>query len=179
MAYIHELSQVGLTSLGIAKFCQVPWPRCAPIRGNCWKNGAAPVSKLQRSQPRNAYQRVVKTSAIEDENLDTAEVRSSIARWLGIEVAGLPKPSRHVEGVVEMMVDATTNFAPELTEERLFEWHASLFPTGRNRMTPIAVGQWRPAEAGPMQVVSGPLGKERVHFQAPAAERLSTERADR
>lgn len=118
---------------------------------------------------------VVKTSAIEDENLDTAEVRSSIARRLGIVIAGLPKASRRVEGVVEMMIDATTNFAAELTEERLFSWHASLFPTGRDQMTPIAVGRWRSAEAGPMQVVSGPLGKERVHFEAPKVELLPTE----
>jgi Fic family protein len=118
---------------------------------------------------------VVKTSAIENENLDTGEVRSSIARRLGIDIGGLTKPSRRVDGVVDMMIDATANFAAELTEERLFRWHASLFTAGKKGSSAIAVGEWRPAEAGPMQVVSGPLGKERVHFEAPSAERLSTE----
>ena len=118
---------------------------------------------------------VIKTSAIENENLDTAEVRSSVARRLGIDTGGLPKASRQVDGVVEMMFDATTNFAAELSEERLFGWHTSLFPTGRKGLTPLTVGQWRSAESGPMQVVSGPLGKERVHFAAPAAERVPTE----
>ena len=118
---------------------------------------------------------VVKSSAIEGETLDADEVRSSIARRLGLDTAGLPQPSRSVEGIVEMMLDATQHFAAELTDERLYGWHASLFPTGRSGMNRIAVGQWRPAEAGPMQVVSGPLGNERVHFEAPAAERLATE----
>ena len=118
---------------------------------------------------------VVQSSAIEGETLNANEVRSSIARRLGLDAAGLPQPSRNVEGIVEMMLDATQNFAAELTEERLCGWHASLFPTGRSGMSRIAVGQWRPAEAGPMQVVSGPIGKERVHFQAPAAERLNAE----
>jgi Fic family protein len=118
---------------------------------------------------------VVKSSAIEGETLDADEVRSSIARRLGLDTAGLPQPSRSVEGIVEMMLDATQKFAAELTDERLYGWHASLFPTGRSGMNRIAVGQWRPAEAGPMQVVSGPLGKERVHFEAPTAERLALE----
>ncbi len=98
---------------------------------------------------------VVKSSAIEGENLDPEEVRSSIARRLGLDVAGLPKPGREVEGVVEMMLDATRNFDRPLTAERLFGWHAALFPTGRSGMHRITVGAWRTAEAGPMQVVSG------------------------
>ncbi len=118
---------------------------------------------------------VVKSSAIEGETLDVDEVRSSIARRLGLDAAGLPQPSRSVEGVVEMMLDATQNFAADLTAERLYGWHASLFPSGRSGMNRIAVGQWRPAEAGAMQVVSGPIGKERVHFQAPEAKRLDEE----
>jgi Fic family protein len=118
---------------------------------------------------------VVKSSAIEGEKLDTEEVRSSLARRLGLDLAGLPTPSRHVEGIVEMMLDATTNFSIELTAERLFRWHAALFPTGFSGMSPIAVGQWRPPEAGPMQVVSGPLGRERIHFEAPPADRLAGE----
>jgi Fic family protein len=118
---------------------------------------------------------VVKSSAIEGENLDTDEVRSSIARRLGLDVAGLPRPGREVEGIVEIMLDATRNFAKPLTEERLYGWHAALFPTGRSGMYRITVGGWRTGRAGPMQVVSGPMGKERVHFQAPDAERLAGE----
>jgi len=118
---------------------------------------------------------VVKSSAIEGENLDSKEVRSSISRKLGLDVAGLVKSGREVEGVVEMMLDATRNFDKPLTAERLFGWHAALFPTGRSGMHRITVGGWRIGEAGPMQVVSGPIGKERVHFQAPEAERLKDE----
>jgi len=118
---------------------------------------------------------VVKSSAIEGENLDPEEVRSSIARKLGLEVAGLPEPGRRVEGVVEMMLDATRDFDQPLTAERLFGWHAALFPTGRSGVRRITVGAWRTGEAGPMQVVSGPIGREKVHFQAPGAERLEGE----
>jgi Fic family protein len=118
---------------------------------------------------------VVKSSAIEGEHLNSEEVRSSIARRLGLDVAGLPRPSREVEGVVEMMLDATRNCDAPLTEERLFGWHAALFPTGRSGMHRITVGAWRTGDAGPMQVVSGPMGRERVHFQAPDAKRLKTE----
>jgi Fic family protein len=118
---------------------------------------------------------VVKSSAIEGEFLDPDQVRSSIARRLGVDAAGLPPASRLVEGVVEMMLDATQNFTSELTQERLFAWHAALFPTGHSGMSPIAVGQWRPKEAGAMQVVSGPIGREKVHFEAPGAERLAAE----
>jgi Fic family protein len=118
---------------------------------------------------------VVKSSAIEGEYLNPEEVRSSIARKLGLDAAGLPKPGREVEGVVEMMLDATRNFDVPLTAARLFDWHAALFPTGRSGMHRITVGAWRTGEAGPMQVVSGPVGKEKVHFQAPRAENLERE----
>ena len=118
---------------------------------------------------------IVRSSAIEGERLATEEVRSSVARRLGLDVAGLPTSNRAVEGVVEMMVDATRHYDQPLTRERLFAWHAALFPTGRSGMHSITVGAWRDASAGPMQVVSGPLGKERVHFQAPSAERLDGE----
>ncbi|KAA3614219.1 MAG: Fic family protein [Planctomycetota bacterium] len=121
---------------------------------------------------------VVKSSAIEGQNLDPKEVRSSLARKLGLETAGLPTPSREVDGVVEMMVDATQNFAGPLTAERLFGWHAALFPTGRSGMRRITVGAWRTKEDGPMQVVSGAIGRERVHFEAPGADRLETEMAN-
>ncbi len=118
---------------------------------------------------------VVKSSAIEGEHLDPEEVRSSIARKLGLDVAGLPEPGRAVEGIVEMMLDATQNFEAPLTAERLSSWHAALFPTGRSGMSRITVGAWRIAESGPMQVVSGPIGREKVHYEAPAAERLEAE----
>ncbi len=118
---------------------------------------------------------VVKSSAIEGESLNPEEVRSSIARRLGIDIAGLTPASRDVEGVVEMMLDATQQFAKPLTKDRLFDWHAALFPTGRSSMHKITVGGWRTGEAGPMQVVSGPIGKENVHFEAPAAERVEKE----
>lgn len=118
---------------------------------------------------------VVKSSAIEGEVLNPDEVRSSIARRLGLDVAGLPKAGRDVEGVVEMMLDATRNFDAPLTKKRLCDWHASLFPTGRSGMRRIKVGGWRTKAAGPMRVVSGPVGRERVHFEAPEAGRLNSE----
>jgi Fic family protein len=118
---------------------------------------------------------VVKSSAIEGENLNPDEVRSSIARKLGLGVAGLPEPGREVDGIVEMMLDATRNSGTPLSAERLFNWHAALFPTGRSGMGRITVGAWRTGEADPMQVVSGPVGKERVHFEAPQADRLEGE----
>ena len=118
---------------------------------------------------------VVNSSAIEGEQLDPHEVRSSIARKLGLDVAGLPLPSRNVDGVVEMMLDATQEFQQPLTAERLYGWHAALFPTGYSGIQKIDVGQWRTDAAGPMQVVSGAIGKERVHFQAPEASRLKEE----
>ena len=118
---------------------------------------------------------VIKSSAIEGAVLDAEQVRSSIARRLGLDFGGKVQSSRDVEGVVEMMLDATQKYAESLTAERLFSWHASLFPTGRSGMRRITVGAWRPANIGPMQVVSGPIGRERVHFEAPAADRLKRE----
>ncbi|GGG56049.1 cell division protein Fic [Pseudohongiella nitratireducens] len=118
---------------------------------------------------------VVKSSAIEGENLNPEEVRSSIARRLGIDIAGMIPASRDVEGIVEMMLDSTQKFSQPLMRERLFDWHAALFPTGRSGMQKITVADWRTIETGPMQVVSGPVGKEKVHFEAPAAERLEKE----
>lgn len=118
---------------------------------------------------------VVKSSEIEGERLDPDAVRSSIARRLGMKVAGLKPSDRNVEGVVEMMLDATRNYAKPLTKERLFSWHASLFPTGRSGMRKIIVGDWRDDRDGPMQVVSGPVGKEKVHFEGPPANRVPLE----
>lgn len=117
---------------------------------------------------------VVKSSEIEGERLDREQVRSSIARRLGLDVGGLIPTDREVEGVVEMMLDATRKYEEPLTEERLFAWHASLFPTGRSGMSKIEVGRWRD---GPMQVVSGPIGAERVHYQAVPASGVAEEMA--
>jgi Fic family protein len=118
---------------------------------------------------------VLKTSEIEGERLDAEQVRSSVARHLGLDLGGLKPADRNVEGVVEMMVDATGHYDRPLTDERLFSWHAALFPTGRSGMTRIKTGVWRDESAGPMQVVSGALGKEKVHFEAPKADRLKNE----
>ena len=118
---------------------------------------------------------VTKSSAIEGEFLDQEQVRSSIARKLGMDVAGMVSSSRNIDGIVEMMLDATQHFQQPLTCERLFAWQAALFPTGRSGMTPITVGNWRTSESGPMQVVSGAIGRERVHFEAPPAERIPQE----
>lgn len=129
----------------------------------------------QEASLKSLTEDVVKSSAIEGATLNPDEVRSSIARRLGIDIGGLIPASRDVEGIVEMMLDATQNFAEPLTAERLFGWHAALFPTGRSGMHKITVGAWRTIEAGPMQVVSGPIGKEKIHFEAPAADRLEAE----
>ena len=118
---------------------------------------------------------VTKSSAIEGEFLNQEQVRSSIARKLGLDVAGMVSSSRDIDGIVEMMLDATQNFQQPLTCDRLFAWQAALFPTGRSGMTRITVGRWRTSESGPMQVVSGAIGSERVHFEAPAAGRVPQE----
>ena len=112
---------------------------------------------------------VLKSSEIEGEKLPADQVRSSIARRLGMETAGTIAAERGVEGVVEMMLDATQQFRKPLNEERLFAWHSALFPTGRSGMRKIIVGAWRDDAHGPMQVVSGPVGKEKVHYEAPVA----------
>ncbi len=118
---------------------------------------------------------VLKSSEIEGEKLDAGQVRSSIARRLGMDIGGLKPADRNVEGVVEMMLDATRHYDQQLSSERLFAWHASLFPTGRSGMTKIRTGDWRDDSTGPMQVVSGPIGKEQVHYEAPKADRLDGE----
>ena len=118
---------------------------------------------------------VVKSSDIEGEKLDAGQVRSSVARRLGMDVGGIGRADRDVEGVVEMMLDATRRYDAPLTAERLFDWHASLFPTGRSGMRRITVGARRRSDSDPMQVVSGPAGRERVHFEAPPAARLDGE----
>ncbi len=118
---------------------------------------------------------VVKTSEIEGEQLKVESVRSSIARRLGVDIGALAPVDRDVEGVVEMVLDATANCYSPVSRERLFGWHASLFPTGHSGLSKIKVGGWRDDTGGTMQVVSGPIGRQRVHFEAPPADRLDTE----
>jgi Fic family protein len=120
---------------------------------------------------------VLKTSAIEGRSLDAHSVRSSIARRLGVDIGALAPADRHVEGVVDMALDATGRCAEPLTAERLFGWHAALFPTGYNGMVRIRAGAWRNDASGPMEVVSGPEHRRKVHYQAPPAERLDAEMA--
>ncbi|MCG3147919.1 MAG: hypothetical protein PCFJNLEI_01360 [Verrucomicrobiae bacterium] len=120
-------------------------------------------------------QDVMKTSEIEGEKLDPEQVRSSLARKLGMDVGSAIRVGRNVEGIVEVMLDATRNHNAPLSKKRLFDWHAALFPTGRSGMQSIVVGGWRTASSGPMQVVSGPLGREKVHYEAPSSDRLNKE----
>jgi Fic family protein len=120
---------------------------------------------------------VVRSSEIEGERLDSDQVRSSLARRLGMDIGGLVPADRNVEGVVEMMLDATTHYAQPLTAERLLGWHAALFPTGRSGLQKIIVGNWRGDADGPMQVVSGPISRRKVHYKAPPAARVPAEMA--
>ena len=118
---------------------------------------------------------VVKTSEIEGERLNIESVRSSIARRLGVDIGALVAVDRHVEGVVDMVLDATANGHAPMSQERLFGWHAALFPTGYSGLSRIKVGGWRDDASGPMQVVSGPIGRQKVHFEAPPAAHLDAE----
>jgi len=120
---------------------------------------------------------VIKTSEIEGEQLDVVSVRSSIARRLGVDIGALAPVDRHVEGVVEMVLDATVNCNAPVTRDRLFGWQAAMFPTGYSGLVRISIGGWRNDATGQMQVVSGPLGRQRVHFEAPPADRLESETA--
>ena len=129
----------------------------------------------QEATLKNLTNDIIKSSAIEGETLNPEEVRSSIARRLGIDIAGLIPVSRNVDGIVEMMLDATQNFNLTLTKERMFDWHACLFPTGRSGMHKITVAGWRTKKLGAMQVVSGSMGKETIHFEAPDASKLDKE----
>ena len=117
-------------------------------------------------------QDVLRSSEIEGELLNHEQVRSSIVRRLGLDISGLVPSDRNVDGVVEMMIDAAENFNKPLSKQRLFSWHNALFPTGYSGMHKVLVGKWRDDSAGPMQVVSGPIGKEKVHYQAPPSSCL-------
>ena len=129
----------------------------------------------QEAELQTLTEDVLRSSEIEGEILDKQQVRSSIARHLGMDIPGLVKPDHTVEGVVEMMLDATRNYDQPLTEDRLFGWHAALFPTGRSGMYKITFGDWRTDEKGPMQVISQKGRRETVHFEAPAAELIPKE----
>jgi Fic family protein len=174
MAYIHQQEQ---------------WPEFS------WKGDllAHPLAQVRHKQGRlfgrmealgftlrgeaeleTLTQDVVKSSEIEGEILDQEQVRSSIARRLGIDAGALTPADRQVEGVVEMMLDATQHYDEPLTAERLFAWHSALFPTARSGMRNIRAGKWRDDHDGPMQVVSGPMGRERIHFEAPPAGQLES-----
>ena len=118
---------------------------------------------------------VINTSEIEGERLNVESVRSSIARRLGVDIGALAPVDRHVEGIVEMVIDATANHNAQVTQDRLFGWHAALFPTGYSGLSKINVGTWRNDANGPMQVVSGPIGRQQVYFEAPPADRLDAE----
>ena len=118
---------------------------------------------------------ITKSTEIEGEFLDKEQVRSSIARRLGLDIPGLVQTDRNIEGIVDLMLDATKNYDKELTKERLLSWHAFLFPTGKSGIYKIISGGWRDDSTGPMQVVSGALGKEKIHYQAPPAAQLENE----
>lgn len=122
-------------------------------------------------------QDAITSSAIEGERLDTEQVRSSVARRLGIDIGGSPHIDRQVEGIVDITFDATRKYARLLDADRLFAWHAALFPAGRSGLARITVGAWRAAGSGPMQIVSGPVGREKVHYEAPAPDRVPGEMA--
>jgi Fic family protein len=173
--YIHELPnwptfQWG--ERGLAKQLAAVRHRQGRLIGRMQELGFA---LREEAVLRTLTEDVLKSSEIEGEILDREQVRSSIARRLGMDAAALPSADRNVEGVVEMMLDATQKYEEALTRDRLFAWHASLFPTGRSGMRKIVVGAWREEKSGPMQVVSGPHGRERIHYEAPTAGRLDTE----
>ncbi len=129
----------------------------------------------QEATLRLMTEEVVKTSEIEGEHLDVAQVRSSLARRLGLDIGGLVPSDRHVDGIVEVMLDATQGFEKPLTRERLLSWHRALFPTGKSGLREIVSGRWRDDRKGPMQVVSGPEGRARIHYEAPPADRIEGE----
>ncbi len=175
MPYIHENSQWPHFTWSMERLAE-------PLSSIRYRQGlligrmeALGFQSRQETTLEALVQEVRKSSEIEGESLDEAQVRSSIARRLGMDIAGLPQADRHIEGVVSMVLDATQRYNEPLTEERIFGWHAALFPTGWSNLTKITVGAWRDDSHGPMQVVSGPIGKEQVHYQAPDADRIRPE----
>ncbi len=139
------------------------------------KMGALGFDLINEANLEILTQDVLKSTEIEGELLNPDQVRSSIARRLGLDISGLVHSERNVDGVVDMMLDATRNFDKPLTRDRLFAWHNALFTTGYSGMYKVLVGKWRDDSTGPMQVVSGPIGKEKIHFQAPKAADIDKE----
>lgn len=175
MAYIHELESWPNFSWDGAKLAQ----KLASVRNRQGRLSGRMEElgfKLKTEATLEALtEEVTKSSEIEGEILNRDQVRSSIARRLGIDIGALTPSERNVEGVVEMMLDATGKYNTQLTSERIFGWHAALFPTGRSAMSKITVGAWRTDQTGPMQVISGAIGHERVHYEAPEAALLADE----
>ena len=175
MAYIHERQDWPKFKWDDAKLAQ----KLATVRNRQGRlTGRMEELGFQLKKEANLEaltEEVTKSSEIEGEVLSREQVRSSLARRLGVDIGALTPSERNVEGIVEMMLDATGKYNTPLTGERLFGWHAALFPTGRSGMNKITVGAWRTEESGPMQVVSGPIGRERVHYEAPKAALLSDE----
>ena len=133
-----------------------------------------------RARWRAAIEEALKTSEIEGEHLDPNAVRSSVARRLGLPTAGMVSiKNQQADGVVQILLDATQNFNQKLISERVFGWHAALFPTGYSGMHKINVASWRDDSDGPMRVVSGPIGREKIHYEAPPAEGLADEQISR
>jgi Fic family protein len=175
MRYIHECE-------GWPKFTWAPERLLGPLASVRHHQGRL-IGRMEgmgfslRSEAllKTLTQDVLKTSDIEGQMLDKDQVRSSLARKLGLDIGGLVPADRHTDGVVEMTLDATQHYARPLTKERLCAWHAALFPTGYSGMARIAVGRWRDDQSGAMQIVSGPAGWETIHYQAPASHRLEKE----
>lgn len=174
--YIHQLSQWPTFSWNHERVAEL-LVQTRHLQGRLLGRMEAMGFKLQaEASLQSLTLDVLKSSEIEGEFLDAHEVRSSIARKLGMDIGGLVPTDRKVDGVVEMLLDATQQYQQPLQEDRLFGWHAALFPGGRSGMQKITVAAWRTNKKDtPMQVVSGAIGKEKVHFEAPAAERLPTE----
>lgn len=173
--YLHELPEWPRFQWDEGAFREA-LPRIHFAQGNLiGKLEALGFGERQSAAFEAIVQEVRRTSQIEGENLDEAQIRSSVAKRLGIDVAGLPKSDRSIDGVVEMVLDATQNYDKRLTAARLCDWHALLFPQPRHRANDLRIGVWRDDRMGPMQVVSGPIGREKVHFQAPGAKRLDGE----
>jgi len=132
--------------------------------------------ELQQEAIQNILtQEAMKTSKIVGEIFDDAAVRSSLSRHLGMEVGGLSPSNRIIDGIVEVVLDATENYSDPLTKERLCRWHSSLFPTGMSGLAKIETGAWRSPSKDPMQVISGPIGGEEIHFEAPPSEKIEAE----
>jgi Fic family protein len=173
--YIHELDTWPHFRLDQAKLA-APLATVRHLQGRLLGRmeglGFLPRSKATLQ---SLTEEILKSNEIEGEKLDRKQVRSSVARRLGVDIGALTPADRNVEGVVEMILDATQKYDKPLTKARLFAWHAALFPTGHSGMSKITVGAWRKDTRGPMQVVSGPIGREKVHYEAPAATRVDNE----